>query len=58
LERLTIQELRNWLVAPRAGEGIRENTFCFTRPAIGGIDVVRVLHAARDIESILDSEES
>ena len=34
-----------------------DNYLLFYVPRIGGIDVVRVLHAARDIESIFCSEE-
>ena len=35
-----------------------EKYMLFYMPRMGGIDVVRVLHAARDIESIFDIEES
>ena len=35
-----------------------KNYLLFYMPRKGGIDVVRVLHAARDIKSIFDSEES
>ena len=33
------------------------NHLLFYIPRSGGIDVVRVLHAARDIESVFDGEE-
>ena len=35
-----------------------ENNLRFYLPRAGGIDVVRVLHAARDIQSIFASEEA
>jgi len=33
-----------------------ENHFVFYRPHESGIEVVRVLHGARDLESILDGD--
>ena len=35
-----------------------EKYLLFYTPRIGGIDVVRVLHAARDIQRIFESDES
>ena len=35
-----------------------ERYLLFYTPRIGGIDVVRVLHAARDIQRIFESDES
>jgi toxin ParE1/3/4 len=32
------------------------NHLAFYRPSDGGIDIIRVLHGARDIDSILESE--
>ncbi|MCK4342975.1 MAG: type II toxin-antitoxin system RelE/ParE family toxin [Phycisphaerae bacterium] len=34
------------------------NYLIFYRPSDDGIDVIRVLHGARDVESILEAEES
>ena len=33
-----------------------ENHLVFYRPAEGGIEIVRVLHGARDIDSVLDTD--
>ncbi len=40
----------------RDSAGGFENHFVFYRPHESGIEVVRVLHGARDLESILDGD--
>ena len=45
-----LAELRVWRV-----EGF-EKRLIFYRPVDGGIEIVRVLHGARDIESVLESK--
>jgi toxin ParE1/3/4 len=35
-----------------------KNYLIFYRPILGGIDVIRVLHAARDVRDILEAEEN
>ena len=46
-----LAELRVWRV-----EGF-EKHLIFYRPTQGGIEIVRVLHGARDIDSVLESED-
>jgi len=46
-----LADMRVWRI-----EGF-ENHLIFYRPTVDGIDIIRVLHGARDIENLLETEQ-